>query len=186
MADRGTLRSGTKSDIFQCLNAPIGRAVCAKHATVVVLDMAALVHMVRPTTAKIFSEYVLLHIVPFLDAQLKNDTQRIHAIWYNYPEENNIKALTQKRSGHGSRTRIGNGSTKIPKYEWNSGFLINEENKKELFSFISTQISKNDMGGKLLLSTRFETVLSSRPCDVTKAYVRTVDSDVVVLAVRFF
>ena len=66
------------------------------------------------------------------------------------------------------------------------------------------------MGGKLLLSTRFETVLSNRPCDVrtlqpfnhseadtrillplahaaehghTKAYVRTVDSDVVVLAV---
>ena len=148
--------------------------------------------------------------LPFLDAQLKNDTQRIDAIWDNYPEENNIKALTDKRRGNGSRTRIGNGSTKIPKHKWNSGFLKNE-NKKELFSFISTQISKNDMGGKLLLSTRFETVLSSRPCDVTtlqpcnhseadtrillhlahaaehghtKTYVRTVDSDGVVLAVR--
>ena len=118
----------------------------------------------------------------------------------------------QKRRGNGSRTRIGNGSTKIPKHEWNSGFLKNE-NKKELFSFINTHISNNDMGGKLLLSTRFEIVLSNRPCDVTtlqpcnhseadttihlhlahaaehghtKAYVRTVDSDVVVLAVRFF
>ena len=85
--------------------------------------------------------------------------------------------------------------------------------KMELFSFISTQISKNDMGGKLLLSTRFETVLSNRPWDGTtlqpcdhsdadtrillhlahaaahghtKAYVRTVDSDVVVLAVMCF
>ena len=69
------------------------------------------------------------------------------------------------------------------------------------------------MGGKLLLGTRFETLLSNRPCDVTtllacnhseaytrillhlayaaeyghtKAYVRTVDSDVVVLAVKCF
>ena len=142
MADRGTLRSGTKSDILQCLNAPIGRAVAAKHATVVVLDMAAVVHMVRPTTAKTFSEYVLLHIVPFLEAQLKNATQLIDAIWDTYPEENNIKALTQKRRGHGSRIRIGNGSTKIPKHEWNSGFLKNEENKRELFSFISTHIGR--------------------------------------------
>ena len=75
------------------------------------------------------------------------------------------------------------------------------------------KISKNDMRGKLLLTTRFETVLSNMPCDVTKlqqcnhseadtrillhlahaaeqghttAYVRTVSSDVVILAIRFF
>ena len=87
------------------------------------------------------------------------------------------------------------------------------ENKKELFSFISAQISKTDLGGKLLLSARFEAVTSNRrrdlatlqPCnhfDVdirilrylaqsaeqghTTAYVvRTADSDVVVFAVRF-
>ena len=35
-----------------------------------------------------------------MDAQLKNDTQRIDAIWDNYPEENNIKALTEKRRGN--------------------------------------------------------------------------------------
>ena len=69
------------------------------------------------------------------------------------------------------------------------------------------------MGGKLLLSTKVESVLSNRPCDLSAlqpcnhseadtriflhlqhavaqghqtAYVRTVDSDVVVLAIRFF
>ena len=213
LADRGSLRSGTKSDILKCLNASTGHAAAAKQVTVVVLDMAAVIHMVRPTTAVTFKEYVPLHIVPFLKAQLKNGTQRIDAVWDNYPEENNLKALTQLRRGKGSRTRIGDGSTPIPKHEWNSGFLKNEENKKELFSFISTQISKNDMDGKLLLSTRFETELSNRDCDLTTlqpcnhseadtrillhlahaaeqghtcAYVRTVDSDVVVLAIRFF
>ena len=69
------------------------------------------------------------------------------------------------------------------------------------------------MGGKLLLSTRFETVLSNKNCDLTtlqpcnhseadtrillhlahaakqghtKAYVRTVDNNVIVLTIRFF
>ena len=69
------------------------------------------------------------------------------------------------------------------------------------------------MGGKLILSTRFETLLSNMNCDLTtlqpcnhseadtrillhlahaakqghtRAYVRTVDSDVVVLTIRFF
>ncbi|KAL8593865.1 hypothetical protein ACOMHN_018077 [Nucella lapillus] len=213
LADRGLLRSGTKSDILKCLNAPTGRADVAKQATIDVLDMAAVIHMVRPTTANTFSEYVSLHIVPYLEAQITSSTQRIDAIWDNYPEENNLKALTQQRRGNGPRTRVGDGSTPILKRDWNSGFLKNEENKKELFSFITTQISKADMDGKLLLSTRFETVLSNKYCDLTTlqpcnhseadtrillhlahaakqghttAFVRTVDSDVVVLTIRFF
>jgi hypothetical protein len=98
---------------------------------------------------------------------MKSGAKRIDAVWDNYPEENNLKGLTQQRRGNGPRTRVGDGSTQIPKREWNSGFLKNEENKRELFSFISTQISKTDMGGKLLLSTHFETVLSNRHCDLT-------------------
>ena len=168
--------------------------------------------MVRPTTANTFREYVMLNIVPFLEAQMTDSTEQIDAVWDNYPEENNLKALTQQQRGKGPRTKVGDGSTPIPKHEWSS-FLKNEENKKELFTFISTQISKNKMRGKLLLTTHFETVLSNQHCDLSKrqlcnhseadtrillhlahaaeqghttAYVRTVDSDVVVLAVRFF
>ena len=74
-------------------------------------------------------------------------------------------------------------------------------------------IANDDMDGRLLLTTKHESVLSNKPCDMssvqpcnhseadtgiflhlahavhqghTVAYVRTVDSDVVVLAVRFF
>ena len=75
------MRSGTKSDILQCLNAPTGHAAAAKQATVVVLDIAAVIHMVRPTIAKTFGEYVPLHIIPFLEAQLRNGAQRIDAVW---------------------------------------------------------------------------------------------------------
>ena len=93
--------------------------------------------------------------------------------------------------------------------ELNSGFLKNEYNKKELFSFISRQICKSDVNGTFLLSTYFDGVLTNRnfdvsglqPCNQTeadtrillhlanaavhghsKAYVCTVDSDIVVLA----
>ena len=204
LADRGSLRSGTKSDILQCLNAPKGHATSAKQATVLVLDMAA--DMVRPTTANTFSECVMLNIIPFMEAQMTDSTE-LNAVWDNYPEENNLKAMTQQRRGKGPRTKVGDGSTPIPKHDW-SGFLKNEENKKELFTFISRQISKNKMRGKLLLTTHFETVLSKEHCDRstlqlcnhseadtrillhlahaavqghTKAHVRTVDSHVVVL-----
>ena len=212
LADRGSLRTGKKSDIVECIKAPVGRAVSARLATVVVMDMAAVVHMVRPTSAKTFADYATQHIVPFLEYQITPTVERIDAIWDNYPEYN-LKSLTLQRRGTGPRTRIGDGHNQIPKHQWNSGFLKNEENKKELFSFLSEEIVKQDPGGKLLLSNKCERVLSNRPCDVSAlepcnhseadtwiflhlahasgqghqpAYIRTVDSDIVVLAIRFF
>ena len=86
--------------------------------------------MVRPTRAKTFSEYVTFPIVPFMESQVTNDTQRMDA-------------------------------------EWNSGFLKNEDNKKELFSFISRHICKSDVNGTLLLSTYFDGVLTNRNVDVS-------------------
>ena len=89
------------------------------------------------------------------------------AVWDSYPPEDNLKAHAQQRSGNGPRTRVGDGSTPIPKCEWNSGFLKNEDNEKELFSFNSRQICKNDVNGTLLLSTSFDGVLTSRNVDVS-------------------
>ena len=137
---------------------------------------------------------------------------RIDAIWDCYPCDS-LKTLAHKRRGCGPRTKVGDGSTHIPKRDWNSGFLKNEENEKELFPFISEMIANDDMDGRLLLTTKQESVLFNKPCDMSSvqpcnhseadtriflhlahavhqghkvAYVRTVDSDVVVLAVFFF
>ena len=63
LADRGSLRAGKKADILQCVGATTGRIAAAQQATVVVLDMAAIIHMARPTRAKTFSEYVTFQIV---------------------------------------------------------------------------------------------------------------------------
>ena len=123
--------------------------------------------MVRPIRAKTFSEYVTFQLVPFLESQVTNDTQRMDAVWDSYPPEDNLKAHSQQRRGNRPRTRVGDGSTPFPKSEWNSGFLKNEYNKKELFSFISRQICKSDINGTLLLSTYFDGVLTNRNFDVS-------------------
>ena len=88
------------------------------------------------------------------------------ATWDSYPPEDNLKAHVQQRRGNCPRTRVGDGSTPIPKSEWNGGFLKNEDNKKELFSFISRQICKSDVNGTLL-STYFDGVLTNRNFDVS-------------------
>ena len=167
-SDRGSLRAGTKSDILRCMNTPTGHANPAKEATVHVVDMAAIIHMVLPTKASTFAEYVPLHIVPFLKAQITNTVERIDAVWDTYPEQN-LKSVTQQRREWGTRTRLepdGDGRTPIPKKDWQS-YLKNEDNKKELFSFVSKQLVKADMDGKLLLSTESEAVLSNKPFDVS-------------------
>ena len=124
LADRRSFQSGTKSDILECIKTPICQAVPAKLATVVVLDMAAVVHMVRPTKATTFTEYVTKHMMPYLESQITPTVARIDTIWDNYPEDS-LKFLTHHRRGTGPRTRIGDGQTSIPKHDWNSAFLKN-------------------------------------------------------------
>ena len=52
----------------------------------------------------------------------------------------NLKTLTHQHRGLGPRTRIGDGNTRIPKQDWNTGFLKNTDNKRELFQFLSKEL----------------------------------------------
>ena len=122
LADRGLLRTGKKSDRFSQIS------------TVGVLDVAAVVHMARPTSAKTFADHATQHIVPFLEYQITPTVERIDAIWDNYPE-GNLKSLTHQRRGTGLRSRIGDGHTQIPKHEWNSGFLKKRGKQKGVILF---------------------------------------------------
>ena len=56
--------------------------------------MFTVIHMVRPTTAKTFYEYVTLHIVPYLKSHITTTVERIDAVWDTYPD-GNLKALTR-------------------------------------------------------------------------------------------
>ena len=49
----------------------------------VVLGMTAVIYMVSPATARTFSEYVSLHTITFIEAQMNKSTERIDAVWDN-------------------------------------------------------------------------------------------------------
>ena len=53
----------------------------------------------------------------------------METVWDSHPPEDNLKAHPQQRCGNDPQTRVGNGSTQTPKYEWNSSFLKNKDNK---------------------------------------------------------
>ena len=154
LVDHGSLRTGKKSDRFS----QISHSCCAGHGSCCSYGEAYI--------SKDICRLCYTTHRPFLEYQITLTVERIDAIWDNYPE-GNLKSLTHQRRGTGLRTRIGDGHTQIPKHELNSGFLKTEENKKELFSFLSEEIVKKDLGGKLLLSTKCERVLSNGPCDVS-------------------
>lgn len=131
---QGPLRPHNKSDILECLKAPTGHSATAKAATVVVFDMTAVVHMVRPTSVNTFTDYVPKYLVPFLMVQLGQSATRVDAVWDTYPEEN-LKTLTHQHHGLGPITRIRDGHTRIPKKDWNNEFLTNIDNKRGTVPF---------------------------------------------------
>ena len=154
-----------------------------------------------------------MHLVTFLKGLLTPSVSRVDAVWDVYPDKS-LKMQAHLRRGTGPRTRITqDGSTPIPKRDWQK-YLSNTENKKEFFSFCSQKLTENTMDGILLLTTASESVLANKhstdisglqPCNHSEAdshiilhladtsrqghdqaYVRTVDSDVVVHAIAFF
>ena len=53
----GSLGAGNKSDILACIKAPTARVYAARQPLLLVVAMAAIVHMVRPTRAVTLAEY---------------------------------------------------------------------------------------------------------------------------------
>ena len=58
LSDRSSLRGATKLDILKCINASTGHAHSVELGTVLVFDMAALIHMVpQPQREHLLSKY---------------------------------------------------------------------------------------------------------------------------------
>ena len=136
--------------------------------------------------------------------------QRVEFVWDVY-EDGSLKESTQEKRGSGKRRRVAT-DVKIP-HSWNS-FLRVKENKQELFKLFANAIVKMKPDRQRLYSTDGDKVLSNppslckeriQPCTQMEAdgrlilhaadasssgykkiMIRTVDTDVVILAVAFF
>ena len=200
----GKLRLGTKSDIVNCLESLITMTDAVGSPTVdaVIMDGACIVNMLKPGTAN--SDYASDVFLPYVTKQLQG-VRRLDVVWDEYVQ-GSLKAYTRSTRGKGSRRGV-ESSNAIPK-NWME-FLRNED-KKELFSLLSLKIASLSLEPaqiivthhKEVLCTHSRTTASLSPCTqeeadtrillhvsdaVTHGYgkvmVRTVDSDVLVLAI---
>ena len=136
--------------------------------------------------------------------QLQN-VQRLDVVWDEYVH-GSLKAYTRSTRVKGSRRHV-ESSNAVPK-NWIE-FLRNDDNKTELFSFLSLKITNLETEGQIIV-THHKDVLCSQPRNTTglapsthedadtrmflhisdavnhgygRVMVRTVDSDVLVLAI---
>ena len=199
----------TKSDLLPCLEQLSGTvaASSSNDITARIIDGAAIVNMRKPKLARTFGEYADNDMIPFFKSQLV-DVVRLDVVWDQYVEHS-LKEEVRVGRGVGSRRRVLD-NTVIPK-NWAS-FLRNNTNKKELFCFLAEKLASQNVHGKQIYTTHLDKVLSTSELkdeiDIcnheeadtrmllhafhaathghSKVVLRTVDTDVLVLAVAHF
>ena len=202
----GNLRFGTKADLMPCLEAETTSSKEFPMVDAIFLDGSAVVQMLNPGTAKTFLEYVDQVFVPYASSQLENAT-RIDIVWDVY-QPNSLKGAARLNRRKGIRRRVV--PTAAMPNNWKD-FLRVDENKTELFNFLSRQVSLLQIKGREVYATDGPNVNCSFhqadlaglvPCSheesdtrlflhmadaVKKGHkrllLRTVDTDVVVIAI---
>jgi len=202
LSDAGRLHLGAKSDLLVCLEGLSEAQSVSPVVTTAIIDGAAIVQMLKPGAAKTFQEYANQVFIPYISGQLQY-ISRLDLVWDCYRGDS-LKATAREK-----RRRVIE-SAPIPG-NWQN-FLRVDLNKKELFSFLSKSLIQSFVEPtKGLVVTDGEQVLSVpsqndlhlfSPCSHEEAdsrmmlhvahaaqqghqgiLIRTVDTDVVVLAV---
>jgi hypothetical protein len=172
---------------------------------VIVLDGAAIANMLKPKGQKTFGLYAENIFVPYIKSQLAH-CQRIDTVWDVYWDDS-LKAHTRSMRGSGGRRRVA-ASSKIPK-NW-QGFMRISDNKTELFTMLAVYISQIETNKQIVVTSGtdikfnqpgmdcsqlmpcsheeadtsiFVHAAHASNCGYNKLMIRTVDTDVVVLAV---
>jgi hypothetical protein len=197
-----------KSELVECLqdgvtlqsNMPTG-------INTIIIDAAVIVNMIKPRVEKTFTDYANKSFLPFIKAQLRH-ADRVDIVWDEYIE-NSLKATTRGQRGTGVRRRV-TPINQLPR-NWSS-FLREDSNKRELFVFLADCVSSLDVDGQVITThgqdvrcTIPRATTSLSPCTHEEAdtrmllhaadavqqgdqkiLLRTVDTDVLVLAVAVF
>lgn len=207
LSDNGKLRIGNKSDLLTCLDKIYPPTNDAPGVSAIVVDGAAVVQMLKPINAKTFGEYAENVFIPYICRQLRF-AQRVDVVWDRY-DSKSLKDTTRVKRGSGIRRQVSLGAP-IPS-NWQD-FLRCSDNKTALFTFLSDTVANTVFtSGKQVIITAGANVLCSpenydtfglAPCNHeeadtrllvhvadavraghTKVIIRTVDTDVVVIAV---
>ena len=146
----GELRQCKKSDLIGCFDKLATAsdydmpAVDAK-----ILDGSVIVNMLLPKSCATFGDYAEQVFIPYLLRNLQT-VKRLDVVWDRYIS-NSLKSSVMQKRGSGRRI-IVKCSTPIPK-NWQS-FLRVDENKIELYQYLSQCISMLSTEGKEMYSTQ--------------------------------
>ena len=151
------IRPSAKSDLLHCLELCEKQLLQAPNVDAIILDGAAAVHMLHPGTARTFQDYADTVFGSYILSQLQN-ANRVDIALDVYMEDS-LEATTREKRGKGIRRRVAS-ATFLPS-KWKD-FLHLEENKTELFRFLSHQAIRIPVvDGKSIYVTNGTSVLCS-------------------------
>lgn len=202
----GKMRTGQKSELITCVE--VETILERPSVDAIVIDAAAVVNMLPPGKCKTFKEYAASVFLPHIINYQTQNAKRIDLVWDRYLE-NSLKQGTREARGSGSRRRVCDNAA-IP-LNWKS-FLRLDDNKTELFQYLAVNVASISLPDVDVISTTGVDVISSTaidkeglaPCNheeadtrifvhakhasvsgMKKILIRTVDTDVVILAIAF-
>ena len=128
LSDHGNLRSNNKSDLVACLDdftTPVSVSDPPAVDTII-LDGAAVVHLLDPRTAQTVSDYTDTITMPYIDRQLQlRETQRIDMVSRDTYIHDSLASSTRKRRGKKIRRRVL-GKTDVPN-NWKVFFRVSNK-----------------------------------------------------------
>ena len=193
-----------KTQLLECLEKSSESHSDAPSQQVIILDGAAIVNILRPVGIKTFQDYAMKVFIPYIQSQLRV-ADRVDIVWDEYIE-NSLKSQTRSKRGKGIRRKV-ESTSQLPS-NWQA-FLRIDENKVELFSYLA-DCAAELATCKEIITTKGQSVMCNMsrdvsrlcPCDHEEAdtriilhsldayengfheiTIRTVDTDVVVLAI---
>ena len=121
-----------------------------------ILDGAFVAQILSPRTLDTFQDYSNSVFLPYLFRQLQS-VRRLDIVRDVYLAAS-LKAGTKSKRGQGQRRKVLSLAP-LPS-TWKS-FLKNDENKSDLFCFLSKTIERTPVSCKILVSTCGDSVVSS-------------------------
>jgi hypothetical protein len=203
----GSLRDGSKADILLCIG---GERPGSSDCDALIVDGAAIVHIMSPhSNTRTFADYINDVFIPYVAAELKR-TARVDLVFDQYFATSLKQSTRDRRAANKSPRKVVVVETaKIPR-NW-AEFLSQSDNKQQLFNLLADAVAAADWpANKMVRATRqgavmcvnggqmqesdheeadtriFLHALDAIRLGAHKVVIRTVDSDVVVLAVALF
>ena len=142
------MRSGDQLQLVKCLGQLSNNHVQVPKVLARVLEGSVLVNMLKPKKNQTFEGYCIDTVKPAIQKHVTEyNAQRMDIVFDTYKKDR-LKSQTRLKRGKGIRRKVQTNS--IAPKNWKA-FLRIDENKTELFKFISTQL--------LLLEAETDTIL---------------------------